>query len=198
MRAYSQVNVLGQHYLRNRKKNGLLSFISHFIGIEEEVSPTLYVQVPTTVGLRTEMLCEYFNRKYEPPEQIGIQEFIMLLYFNFLDSSIEKYDPMKIYRTLHKSYLNEEPLEIVNNGKVTHYQPKGYNKTRYEIDMDKSSIRKGEILLMELDELYGHSLTVEKMLASIWINFIEAYKRGDDKKFSDSILKLLKTHVKHR
>lgn len=191
MSGYSRVNLLGKQgiWVQN-KKRGFWDMVIDFLdSFSSTVSLT--ITVPTAIYLRTKLLCEYISEEVDV--DFDIANFLMLLYLDFINSSIKKYEPLKMYRSINPIYQQNETLKITQGKKVlAEYKRNNESKTSLFITMDKKDAVKGEMILYELDELYGHNLKLEQMMGNLWINFIEEYKRGDNQKALNTIIKMLK------
>lgn len=157
-------------------------------------SNLLNLRIPKNVYLRTELICKYIEDKFEV--DFDIANFIMILYLNFLDTSVERYEPKKIQDTLTRSYGydDNEPLIIHDKGKYFKIEDKKTIYYKIEIEMDKRDVEKGLLLLDEIEDIFGASPSLEEMIATLWINFIEEYKAGRNKDALKQILILLKRY----
>jgi hypothetical protein len=190
MRVYSEVDLLGKKGVWiQEKKRGFFEIIENLL-LSFSKTVSLRLQVPTNIYLRTELLCEYIEEKVGVDFEIN--HFLMALYLDFLQKSISKYNPMKIYRKINQSHGYGDVLEIHANDKVYKYKKRKENTTELFITIDKKDALKGEMLLAEIDELYGQAISLETMLSNLWINFIEEYKRGDNVKAFNEIVRMLK------
>lgn len=190
MRAYSDVDLLGKKgiWVQNKKKS-FSEIIEHLL-LSFSRTVSLRLHVPTNVYLRTELLCEYIEETVDI--EFGVNHFLTVLYLDFLQKSISKYNPLKIYQTINQSYGYEDVLEIHDNQKVYKYKKTKAHMTEVIITIDKKEALKGEMILAEIDELYGQAISLEKMLSNLWIHFIEEYKRGDNVKAFNAIVRMLK------
>lgn len=171
-------------------RNKLLNFIDTLtVSLANEVS--LRLMIPTNIVNRTEMICEYIS------DEIGmhfrVEDFIMVIYLDFIKNSIKKYDPMRIYHEISESYGYNDKIKIVCGNETYEYDKLACGRTDIVITMDKKEARKGQLLLKEIGELYGRKISLDLMISTLWINFIERYKRGDTEKSLKSILKILKS-----
>lgn len=192
MGGYSRANLLGKQgiWQHREEKKGFWSVVQDFLS---SLSPSvsLTISIPTSIYLRTKLLCEYVSE--EVGVDFDISNFLMLLYLDFICSSIKKYEPLKMYRSIHPKYGTDDTLVIKKGSKIlAEYKKKNETKTQIWMTMAKKDVLKGEMVLYELDELYGHNLTFEEMMANLWINFIEEYKRGEQAKALNAIIKMLK------
>lgn len=151
---------------------------------------TLELEVPTSVYARTKLLCEYISDK------VGVRyhlpELLMTVYLEFVQNSIEGYNPTKIYEEITRSYGYGERLVIHAEDRVFEYEKKVGTKTILTITMDKKDAKKGGLILEEMDELFGNVPSLEGLLSTLWVNFIEEYKRGNNQKALNAIVRSLK------
>lgn len=169
--------------------NGLFCRMYNFI---ENLSSTREVElaIPSDIFYRTELMCECVSDELEIDFQI--QHFIYALYENFIHDAITKYNPKKILQALKDFPYYGETLNIVINGEKTIFEKNQHKIVNITITMKKCDIKKGELILSEIEELYGYNASFEKLMSAIWIDYIEDYKKGNNKKAYTSIVKLLK------
>jgi hypothetical protein len=195
MGAYSNVDILGREMGWKRSKKGAFGFVDNFIKSFTK-SVSLEIEIPTNVFIRTNLLCEYIQEQLEV--EFHLHNFIMLLYLDFINTSIKKYNPLKTMRELNKTHEYGESIKLVcGNDVYVHHRRESTFTTIY-LEMDKNDILKGEMLLYELDEILNCQLTFEKMIGNIWINFIEEYKRGNETEALNAIIKMLKSSLKNK
>lgn len=179
-------------YVLPRKGNGILNALGTFIQSFSE-NITMRLVIPTNVFNRTQLICEYIEGEVEI--NFGIEDFLMVVYMDYIKSSVRKYDPIKIYKELNSCYGYTDKIKISSGSYVQEYDRLNCRKTEITISMTKKDARKGQLLLNEMKELYGLNMSFDKMLIALWINFIEKYKRGDSSKCLKAILKILKDTI---
>lgn len=173
-----------------KRRKGLADIIDSFINLLSK-SVTLNVIVPTNILIRTKLICDYISEEVEV--EFSIENFLMIVYLDFIRESIRKYDPLKIYRQLNESFGYNDTIKLTFGDEVYEYNKRECSRTELIIEMDKKDALKGQQLLSELDDLYGRTnITLEKMISTLWINFIENYKRGEHDKALKTIIKMLK------
>lgn len=155
---------------------------------------TMELEVPTSVYARTRLLCEYISDKVGV--RYHVSELLMTIYLEFLQKSIEGYNPTKIYEEITRSYGYGERLVIHAEDRVYEYEKRSGTKTILTITIDKKDARKGELILEEMDELFGNVPPLEGLFSTLWINFIEEYKRGNNQKALNAIIRSLKKTLK--
>lgn len=139
---------------------------------------SLEIVVPKNIYLRTQLICAYIQDF--TGQTFDENMFLTLLYDDFLRNSIERYNPNTIRHEIDR-YRHDEKLLIHSNDRIYAYGKSKGKHIVFTIAFYKSQIEKGELLLDELEEIYGESPTLEQMIATIWVNFIEDYKTTGSK-----------------
>jgi hypothetical protein len=164
----------------------IYSFIDSF---SKEMAITLIM--PTNIVKRTQLICNYISEELH--SEFGIYDLIMLLYENFIRNATKKYEPMKMFRELNRTYNYDDVIKISYSDKeVYSFNRVECDRKQVVITMSKEVASKGQLLLDELYDLYGHNLNIDKMIYKIWVNFIEDYKRGEENQVLRDIIKMLK------
>lgn len=151
------------------------------------------ITIPSDMFYRTELICSYISEQLD--ESFGIEEFMMLLYNDFIRDCIINYNPARTYKMLSKEYNIEDKIQISINGEKAVFNA---NKTDYkEIDLiiDKEEKSKGDLILRELHGLYGLHISFDEMVSKIWISFIEDYKTGTNKRAYHDLMKILRNII---
>lgn len=152
----------------------------------------LEIIVPTNIVYRTQMICDFISKQLGT--EFCLYDFIMLLYIDFIDNSIKKYEPLKMLKTLNIN--NNQSISIYCMDESYEYDKHSENRKLVIITITKEDSERGQILLDEMEELYGQKISLEKMFNSIWINFIEDYKHGKNKDALSYIIKIIKDESK--
>lgn len=163
--------------------NSLINSFSDYVSLE--------LIVPSNIVYRTEMICDYISKQTN--SDFGIYDLINLLYITLIDNSTKKYEPYKILKNLNKTYDYDDIIKISDGTNICDCIKKDCKRNRVIIKMNKTDASKGQLLLDELEDLYGHGLNLDKMVYKIWINFIEEYKTGENSKILSSIITMLKS-----
>lgn len=153
---------------------------------------TLQVVIPSNIYLRTKLICEYISDKMNV--SFTLPQFLMLLYLDFIEHSITEYNPLNLYCQI-QPMLKEEYLIIHDKERYIRYETPKPTMTEIVFTMDKTDIEKGQLLLDELEDLYGQVPTLEEMLANLWIHFIEEYKQGNPKHALNEIIEMIKRNL---
>lgn len=153
----------------------------------------LEILVPKNIYTRTEMICLYIE---DEVSKLGdyecsftVANLIMFLYEEFLNESIKNYNPDKIRQEIDIPHNYDEKLRINANDKTYLYAKYSGKNIALGIEMSEREMAKGQLLLDELDDLQGGAPMLEKMLAALWINFIESYKKGQGNKILQDIIR---------
>lgn len=171
------------------------SILKNFgLNIKEALSNTrtIEIKLPSNVLHRTELMCIYISEEIK--DTFTINDFLMLLYLDFVKYAIKNYNPKRVLKeAMRKNELyQDDELTIVINDKTYIANKNSIRYSYVDITMSKSEIRKGEIILDELYDLYKFKIPFEVLLSNLWINFIEDYQNGTNKRAYTSIVKLLK------
>lgn len=172
------------------------------------------IVLPSAIVERTELMCLYI--KEETGQNFDVSDFLYLLYKDFVYFAVKNPVPRRILkeasRTVsvnnvekkkEKTATETEYIKIVCNGVEYLERPVNYVEEKKEekpiikekvviIKLDKKESKKGEIILDELYHTMGVEISMEELFASLWMNFIEDYKNGVNKRAYKSIVSILK------
>lgn len=192
-----------------RRNRGFLEKILDSLCCIEEFE----IVLPAGIVERTELMCLFV--KEETGQNFDISDFLFLLYKDFVYYAVKNPVPRRILKEASKKVgtsdnietkkkaNNDDYIKIVCNGIEYLERPIDYveekkNKKSAQtekvvvIKVDKKEIRKGEIILEELYSTMGVKITMEELFESLWINFIEDYRNGINKRAYKSIVAILK------
>lgn len=190
IKTYSSYDLLGKEMgYKNRTTKTIWERLEDWFSSSSK-TVSLRIQIPTTIYIRTKLLCEFIENEVE--SSFRIQDFLLVLYENFIEKSIKKYNPLFVYQEINKIYSQDHVLTIKHNETMIQRKRRESGQTIIYCTMAKKEALKGEMLLAEIDEIYGYHAQLEDMLATLWLNFIEEYKRGDNNKALEAIIKMLK------
>lgn len=190
MRGYSSVQALENNNTWNKQeRRSFWDFIDSFLSSFSK-TVDFDIVVPTNVYIRTRLLCEYISEKVEV--NFGVSNFLMTLYLDFLQTAIEKYNPKKIYEQITRSYGYDDTLLIHAYDKIYEYRKREGKQTIITISIEKKDMQKGQLLLDEMEDLYGQAPSLEKLISTLWVNFIEEYKAGNNQKALNDIIRMLR------
>lgn len=188
-----------------KRRKSFLNRILDSLSCTEEYELTL----PAGIVERAELMCLYVTE--EVGEKFGLSEFLFLLYKDFIYYAVKNPVPKRILQEASRKTISnkvkpkkkdDEYIKIVCDGVEYLERPIDYkekskdnsfeNKKIVNIKMDKLEAKKGEIILEELYTTMGVRITMEELLGSLWINFIEDYRNGVNKRAYKSIVTILK------
>lgn len=165
-----------------------INFISNLF--VQESDPEFTLNIPDNILHRTELICNYIST--EKGYDFDVDNFLMLLYLDFIKNSIKNYNPAKVFKELTIDYYQDQYIDM-SDGETTYRIPRvKHNKTNLTLTMAEDDVIKGQLILDELYDLYHYRIPFSKLLENLWIGFIEAYKIGENKKAYHNIVKLLK------
>lgn len=196
MRSYSSHDLLGKKLgIRDYTNTDLFTRLLNWIEGRTE-SAIMTIHIPALIYLKTEDICESINARYkEYSVDYYAEELVSLLYNHFIDKAFNNKNGLKHAYDVLTKYERKTPVIIFHNAvKVYEASPQPQNKSM-EIDMQlsKKEIRRGELLLYELDDLYGHHFTVESLIESIWIEFINDRRYTSHKKIINELIEILES-----
>lgn len=151
------------------------------------------ITLPTNVLHRTELICKYIST--EKNYDFEIENFLMLLYLDFIKTSVKNYNPKKIYDQLTTKYYQKRSMLLTINNENFEVETTNVTLTSLEISIAYDDYIKGQLILDELYDLYKIRISFNRLLESLWMGFIESYKRGENKRAYSSIVKLLKETI---
>lgn len=174
-----------------RESVGFVQRVLNFFHREAEVSENMYeINIPMNVFHRTELICNYI--KIEKGYDFGVENFLMLLYLDFIRQSVKSYNPKKIYKQITTEYYEKKSFLIAAGEEAYEVTKTNYKPCKLDIYIDKENMLAGKLILDELYDLYRVRISFNRLLESLWIGFIESYKKGENNKAYTTIVKLLK------
>lgn len=155
------------------------------------------ISIPKDVLARTELMCLYIEE--EVNESFGLDEFVALLYNDFVKYAVKNPTPKRILReasSKKNKKSTDSVIKLVFNG--VEYIEKSQNSSslpykRVSIKMSKREAQKGKVILDEIRSSEGIYISMEELLSNLWSNFIEDYRTGTNKRAYTSIVKILKS-----
>lgn len=177
-----------------RSKKGVISKILDSINNVEAYE----IKVPADILQRSLLLCRYIED--ETKTRFQLSQLLILLYKNYILYSVKTPLPNRILEESTRKKTIKKPQEYIKmvcNGvesweKVVDSEKSIYREESVYIKMDKGEAEKGKIILNELYFTKGVYITMEELLANLWINFITDYRDGTNKRIYSSIVKILK------
>lgn len=173
-----------------RSNNFIDRLMSLFYREAEIEVPTFDIEIPSNILHRTELICNYIKK--EKGYDFEIENFLMLLYLDFVRQSVVNYNPEKVYKELTKEYYRRETMTLSTGDEIIEIERSDIDFVTLEITIEREDVDQGMLILEELYDLYKIRISFNRLLESLWIGFIESYKRGENKRAYASIVKLLK------
>ncbi|MGL5149927.1 MAG: hypothetical protein ACRC7N_05045 [Clostridium sp.] len=175
-----------------------LNIFSKIIDIfvkEEAIDDNIFeITLPNNVLHRTELICNYISSEYG--HDFSLDNFLMLLYLDFIKSSITNYNPKKIYAKLTTEYYKKKTLILESGDEKYEVVLNGDDFTTLTISIEEEDKEKGMLILEELYDLYRIRISFNRLLEALWIDFIEGYKKGENTKAFKTIVNLLENCFK--
>ncbi|WP_297636925.1 hypothetical protein [uncultured Clostridium sp.] len=159
-----------------------------------EKEKELTLNIPKKDFYRTELLCKCIEDDIE--DDFLIEHFLMCLYLDFIRDCIKVYNLEKVYKILKEDYKNRDKKICISNGsKNVEVILEREKCIRLNITMEKKSMVKGELILMELKEEFGIEISFEELLEKLWIGFIREYKSKNSKITYNYLIKIIERIV---
>lgn len=162
---------------------------SFFENINEQNEVIFDIDIPKNILFRTQLICKYVEEEHECT--FNLNNFLMLLYLDFIKSSIKTYNPEKVFRLVTKDFF-EKDLLLSNGTENYNIKRNNYEFSNITISIDRKDYLKGQLILDELYDIYKYKVSFSHLIESLWLDFIESYKTGSKKRAYYSIVKLLK------
>jgi hypothetical protein len=193
MKKYSNAGLLTEEF-------AMIPFATDFIGkllykMNKNSSILLNVDVPLNLYLRGEVFCEDISDLSE--FSFDQKDLLNLLYNDFLLFVKKNPDPRALFRLLVS--LDEESgkdasLQKQQGASIFKvvYTEKNQKTQTFEVRMRKKLALRGEVLLADMDLAYpDHGYTLERILALLYCDFIDKYRKGDNVEAINKILSIL-------
>ena len=167
---------------------GFFARMINFFKVEPSVT-NIELVVPNDVYYRTELICECISDELDL--DFGLAHFLTALYDNFIYEAITKYDTKKIIKSLRSRRIYERKAVVVIDGEEELCTLFADNISTILIEMQNSDIKKGELILSELEALYSCNVSFPELMSNVWIDYIEQYKQGNKTAYSH-LLKIIR------
>lgn len=188
MSVYSSADLLTKELTLGNGNRSLVNIFNSFL-FSLKKSVNLEINIPATVYLRTKHICAYIEDTVGL--KIGVENILMALYLEFIDKSLIEYDIMSVYKIINTPNSTDK-IKISNGSEVWECDKYENKKCKVTIEIEKKTLLRGELLLAEIHELYGRYFSIEKVIATIWINFINNFLKGNMQDVLDSLIDILK------
>lgn len=198
MKPYSAANLLAKEYTNYSTSETFLERLIEFKNIWIDSRTTeieITVTIPHSIYLRTRLICDYIESVYSI--QMPIENFLSILYEDFIHRSMKKHNPMKILEELTKHSHKTSTLVINDPMQNKIHTLKRQNATEiiFGFNISKKQVKRGEIILAELDEVLTNAyFTVEQLISRLWLNYISDFSEGNNEKAVDKLIKLAAKH----
>lgn len=191
MGKYSQANLINEEL----SLIGSTNFIGKMLHKMNKSSMILLsIEVPLNSYLRAEIFCEDIQDISEMP--FDQKTLLMLLFEDFLYEAKINPDLKKIFKVLTR--LENECGKTAVLERKTDSIFKLIHKEEHEelqplhIRMRRKYALRGEIILADMEETHpNHGFTIERVLELLYMDFIDAFRKGDNTEAIRKIIKLV-------
>lgn len=195
MKAYSQYNLIEEELFRlesEKEAKSLFSKLSDLVLSKLFEWCEFNIKVPNYLYLRAKILCE--DVELLSGYEFQVHELIYLLYRMFLHKMIQQDDPFYIYQVINVRSLDKpkvkkvgQLMDIGDNDKLKSDKVKSVN-----VRIKRKYVLRGEVILRDLENIVpNHNLTIEKILETIFIDFIKEYQSGNFKNAMNVLIQAL-------
>lgn len=157
-----------------------------------DCSNIININIPNNILYRTQLICSSISNKNNI--DFNLNNFITILFDSFIDKCIKQYNPDTILKMLifNKNFNNNNNLVIKYNDTSYNINNNNHNNN-YIMNIELSDDINSESILIldEIYDLYGYKFTVSNLIESIWISYIEDYKKGINKRMYYKLNKLV-------
>lgn len=157
-----------------------------------DCSNIININIPNNILYRTQLICSSISNKNNI--DFNLNNFITILFDSFIDKCIKQYNPDTILKMLifNKNFNNNNNLVIKYNDISYNINNNNHNNN-YIMNIELSDDINSESILIldEIYDLYGYKFTVSNLIESIWISYIEDYKKGINKRMYYKLNKLV-------
>lgn len=157
-----------------------------------DCSNIININIPNNILYRTQLICSSISNKNNI--DFNLNNFITILFDSFIDKCIKQYNPNTILKMLifNKNFNNNNNLVIKYNDISYNINNNNHNNN-YIMNIELSDDINSESILIldEIYDLYGYKFTVSNLIESIWISYIEDYKKGINKRMYYKLNKLV-------
>lgn len=191
MKKYSQYDLIGEEMLRLNIQRQPRRFLERLEDLFFNAVFSKYnfsLKIPNHVYFRAKILCE--DVKDLSGYNFEVQDLIYLLYRSFLHSVKEIDDPLSIYNLVFVRINSKPQVKKSGNFITLNYREEAIQYVN--ISLKKKYVLRGEVLLRDLENIVpGHSLTVETILETIFLDFIKEYQSGNSRNIINELINKL-------
>lgn len=192
MKKYSNNNLLEKELSQGSKNSFFGKLLYEF---DKSSTKTLTLLVPMEVFVRAQVFCEDIEDLSEM--QFTQADLIDILYMDFLTHVKAKPDHQEIFNMLVQLERGSgKDLGIVRSKQGSIYEViheyRDKNMEELKVKFRRKLILRGEILLADLENVFpDHGFMLENVLELLYCDFINNYRKGNNKKAVKEILKVL-------
>lgn len=156
-----------------------------------DCSNIININIPNNILYRTQLICSSISNKNNI--DFNLNNFITILFDSFIDKCIKQYNPDTILKMLifNKNFNNNNNLVIKYNDISYNINNNHNNNYIMNIELSDDINSESILILDEIYDLYGYKFTVSNLIESIWISYIEDYKKGINKRIYYKLNKLV-------
>lgn len=151
---------------------------------------TFNLNIPSDTLYRTKLICDFIEDEID--EDFRLENFLMLIYLDFIKNAVKNYNPKSIYTLLNKSYYDTKTILLSDGNEIISIDRDPTDLSLLQITISRKDFEKGQLILDEIYELYKSRYSFSKLLECLWMDFIASYKTGENKRAYHSIIKILK------
>ena len=192
MKAYSSIDLLGERLNKRNQEVFSLWEVIKKLFVPESKYVYLDIAIPTLLYLRTEAYCEVLSKELE--DGCDSEDFLYIIYKDFINKFFRYQQHRKTFELIEKYRYREAPLLISDYREGVEYEvrEKVLSKAeRMTLKFEKRLTLKGELILAELDDIYGVSIKLEKLIEIVWVDYIENSKKISEKRMISEFHKLI-------
>jgi hypothetical protein len=191
MKAYSQYNLIEEELFRlesEKEAKSIFSKLSDLILSKLFEWCEFNIKVPNYIYLRAKILCE--DVELLSGYEFRVHELIYLLYRMFLHKMIKQDDPFYIYQVINVRSLDKPKVKRV--GQFMDIEDYNDKVKSVNVRIKRKYVLRGEVILRDLENIVpNHNLTIEKILETIFIDFIKEYQSGSFKNAMNVLIQAL-------
>lgn len=156
-----------------------------------DCSNIININIPNNILYRTQLICSSISNKNNI--DFNLNSFITILFDSFIDKCIKQYNPDTILKMLifNKNFNSNNNLIIKYNDISYNINNNHNNNYIMNIELSDDINSESILILDEIYDLYGYKFTVSNLIESIWISYIEDYKKGINKRMYYKLNKLV-------
>jgi hypothetical protein len=172
----------------------------------KQTSVSVELMIPSPIYFRGEIFCEDIEELSE--QSFTHSDLLNLLYHDFLIYVQKNHNLEQMYNLLSEReqrisspLVQQKKIELIHEGEksllslpsIRQKSPSKHPKVKVlQYQLKRKLALRGEVFLSDLAEVYPeHPFTLERVLEIIYIDFIEKFKKGENKEAIVNILAYL-------